>query len=491
MKKTVQNQKISSPDIEETITVSKQYLTELRHALRTPLNAIIGYSEMLQEDAEELQATDTVLDLQKILDAAHYLLRLVNESFITEHLIALSEAASMVESGVGSFSAARSSLPKAEVVTEPGFLLVVDDNADNREVLGRHLERQGHNVMMAENGAQALEMLQKQRFDLLLLDIIMPQPDGFEVLQRVKTEQPELPVLMISALNEMESVVRCIEMGAEDFLPKPFNPVLLRARITACLEKKRFRDKEIEYHKTLAETNEQLKIANANYMQMLGFVTHELKAPLSAIQSMISLVMGGFAGEVPEKIGHYLLRIKRNCEELQDMVKNYLDLSRAERGELVANKVAMDFAKEVVVPSVEQTRAIFESRGMTLSVEAPELLSVRADPELLRIALTNYLTNAAKYGAENGQARLTVTEKGDEIEVCVWNEGQGFTAEEHSALFAKFSRLQNKNTADKRGSGLGLFLIKNILEQHQGAVRAESEPGKWARFCLSFPRESA
>jgi signal transduction histidine kinase len=153
---------------------------------------------------------------------------------------------------------------------------------------------------------------------------------------------------------------------------------MLRARITACLEKKRFRDKEIEYHKTLAETNEQLKIANSNYMQMLGFVTHELKAPLSAMQSMISLVMNGFAGEVPEKIGHYLLRIKRNCEELQDMVKNYLDLSRAERGELVANKVEMDFSKEVVVPSVDQARAIFDSRGMTLRVEAPETLPISA-----------------------------------------------------------------------------------------------------------------
>jgi signal transduction histidine kinase len=84
---------------------------------------------------------------------------------------------------------------------------------------------------------------------------------------------------------------------------------------------------------------------------------------------------------------------------------------------------------------------------------------------------------------------LAVKEGDREIEVCVWNEGQGFTPEEHTALFAKFSRLQNKNTADKRGSGLGLFLIKNILEQHQGEVWAESEPGQWARFCFHFPRE--
>ena len=477
----------TSPEpADELVQVSKQEISELRHALRTPLNAIIGYSEMLQEDAEEQQTIEVILDLQKILDAARYLLRLINESFTSEKILVPSDENPTAETGV-SLSLTHSFRQKSERPVEPGLLLVVDDNADNREVLGRHLERQGHRVLIAENGRQALEMLAVRDFDLLLLDIIMPQPNGFEVLRQVKTDQPELPVLMISALNEMESVVRCIEMGAEDFLPKPFNPVLLKARITACLEKKRFRDKELEYHKALAETNEQLKIANSNYMQMLGFVTHELKAPLSAMQSMISLVMDGFAGEVPEKIGRYLLRIKRNCEELQDMVKNYLDLSRAERGELVANKVAMDFYQEVVVPSVDQAKAIFDSRGMSLEVDSPEEVLLTADPELLRIALTNYLTNAAKYGAENGKARLHVEQRDDELGVCVWNEGLGFTAEEHSALFAKFSRLQNKNTADKRGSGLGLFLIKNILEQHQGKVWAESEPDRWARFCFRLP----
>ena len=472
----------------ETLQVSTQYLSELRHSLRTPLNAIIGYSEMLLEDAEEEQIPDTILDLQKILDAARYLLQLVNESFSTEKISPSSNLASDTDLALSYPSALSPHHKAAQTIVEPGSLLVVDDNANNREILGRHLERQGHEVMMAENGAQALEMLATNNFDLLLLDIIMPELNGFEVLQQVKKNLPELPVLMISAFHEMENIVRCIEMGAEDFLPKPFDPVLLRARISACLEKKRFRDKEIEYHKQLAETNEQLRIANNNYMQMLGFVTHELKAPLSAIQSIISLVLDGFAGEVSEKIGHHLLRIKRNCEELQDMVKNYLDLSRAERGELVANKVEVDFVKEVVLPSVNQSRALFDSRGMSLSVEAPETLQVLADPELLRIALTNYLTNATKYGAENGRASLTVEEQGGEIEVAVWNEGQGFTAEEHSALFAKFSRLQNKNTADKRGSGLGLFLIKNILEQHGGEVWAESESGQWARFCFRFPR---
>lgn len=130
-----------------------------------------------------------------------------------------------------------------------GNILVVDDYALNRIQLKRHLEDQGHTVALAENGLQAVEMLETVNFDLVLLDILMPEMDGFEVLARLKGNPAyrDLPVIVISALDEMANVTRCIAMGAEDFLPKPFDPLLLRARLGACLEKKRLRDQEVEY----------------------------------------------------------------------------------------------------------------------------------------------------------------------------------------------------------------------------------------------------
>ncbi len=373
-----------------------------------------------------------------------------------------------------------------------GHILVVDDDPVNRLKLSRVLKQQEHTATLAENGRQVIELLEEQSFDLMLLDIIMPEMNGYEVLDYLKQHDMlrNMPVIVISAVDELDSMVKCIKIGAEDYMFKPFDPVLLDARISACLEKKYLRDQEVEHHRQLAETNDKLEAANHNYMQMLGFVTHELKSPLAAMQSMISVVVGGFLGEIPAKVNDRLVRIQRNCEELQDMVKNYLDLSRAERGELVANTSQINFSKEVVGPCVDQTRALFDSRGMTLTVTAPEKLSVIADPELMRISLTNYLTNAAKYGAENGQANLTVEINQDVLTVSVWNEGSGFSAEDKEKLFGKFSRLKNQNTANKRGSGLGLFLLKSILEQHQGTVWAESEPGQWAQFCFSFPISS-
>jgi CheY-like chemotaxis protein len=130
-----------------------------------------------------------------------------------------------------------------------GRILVVDDDFLNRVVLSTNLQEQGYEVAMAENGAQALEMLGSQAFDVVLLDLVMPELDGFQVLEQMKRDsvQREIPVIVISALDEMESILRCIEMGATDYLPKPFDAALLRARLNASLADKRLRDIELEY----------------------------------------------------------------------------------------------------------------------------------------------------------------------------------------------------------------------------------------------------
>ncbi len=141
---------------------------------------------------------------------------------------------------------------------EPDRVLVVDDNEVNRDLLARRLQRQGYEVETASNGFEALEMMSSMSLDLVLLDIMMPQMNGYQVLETLKADPAlrHIPVVMISAVNDIDSIVRCIELGAEDYLSKPFNPVLLKARINACLEKKRLRDQEQAYLKKLAEEQE-------------------------------------------------------------------------------------------------------------------------------------------------------------------------------------------------------------------------------------------
>jgi PAS domain S-box-containing protein len=246
--------------------------------------------------------------------------------------------------------------------------------------------------------------------------------------------------------------------------------------------------RDLTWRKAMEEEKARIQKENLIFsLDTLGFVTHELKSPLAAMQTLISVMLEGLVGEVPEKIGTYLVRIRRNCEELQDMVKNYLDLSRIGAGELVVRKVPVDFRKDIVDPCVDHAQMLFESREVTLAVDCPEKITVEVDRDLLRVALTNYLTNAAKYGAARTPVHLTVREDEGKIVTTVRNEGAGFRPEERATLFAKFSRLDNKNTSRNRGSGLGLYLTKYIVELHNGEVCAESTPGKWAKFSLSLP----
>jgi signal transduction histidine kinase len=167
---------------------------------------------------------------------------------------------------------------------EQGQILVVDDNRMNRIKLARSLEQQGHAVALAEDGQQALDMLADRPFDVVLLDIIMPEMDGYQVLERVKCDPAlrDIPVIVISALDETDSAVRCIEIGAEDYLPKPFNPVLLRARLNASLEKKKLRDLEKAYLQQELMLRQSEKLATLG--KLSAGMAHELNNPAAAAQ---------------------------------------------------------------------------------------------------------------------------------------------------------------------------------------------------------------
>jgi adenylate cyclase len=211
----------------------------LRHDLRTPLNAIKGYGELLVEEARDSGQDALLIDLGKVLDLAD---RLLGEIDRMVEVV----AAPPIEI-VGNVLQTIKPLGDSEVADPRSVasrILVVDDNASNRDLLSRRLQREGYRVTSAEGGAAALAMIAAEGFDLVLLDLMMPGMSGFEVLSRLKADGStrHIPVIMISALDELDSTVRCIEAGAEDYLPKPFNPILLRARIGACLQKKRLLD---------------------------------------------------------------------------------------------------------------------------------------------------------------------------------------------------------------------------------------------------------
>ena len=236
----------------------------LLHDMRTPLSQIIGYSEMIAEQAEETGHNEYVPSLQKIRGAGYQLLAIITESFqaVGKH----KEPGDMTDAQPAMEFSGDGAIGEMAAVVGHGSLLVVDDTEENRDVLARRLESQGYTVTVAVNGRQALEILQVNEFDLVLLDIMMPEVNGYEVLQRVKADPrlKHIPVIMISALSELDSVARCIELGAEDYLPKPFNGTLLKARIGSCLEKKRAHDSERKLFQELQLNYEKLQALEKN-----------------------------------------------------------------------------------------------------------------------------------------------------------------------------------------------------------------------------------
>lgn len=270
---------------EETFETKRGDVQRLCHDLRTPVNQIIGYSEMLQEQAEEINRKRYLPDLRKIREAALSWLGLMEEHLLptgsgTDSGPAFNAdltGSQILPPGIPFQSPAARHGSRAQPVQ--GRLLVVDDDESNRDMLGRRLQRDGYTVQLAANGVEALRLLRATPYDLVLLDLIMSGLDGYQVLLKMKSDPAmrEVPVIMLSALDQEGGIARCIELGAEDYVSKPFSPVFLRARIEASLEKKRLRDKERQTYTALVASEKRLA---AELADAAGYVRSLLPGPL-------------------------------------------------------------------------------------------------------------------------------------------------------------------------------------------------------------------
>lgn len=244
----------------------------------------------------------------------------------------------------------------------------------------------------------------------------------------------------------------------------------------------------IVQRRVLRELDERLQEVSRSYMELLGFVAHELKNPLASAIMGLYTVKDGYLGDLSPEQRRALEAVARSLDYFQDLIKKYLSLSRIERGALEVRKVPLALRPEVVDPAIEALRRELEEKGMAVEVRIPPGMRVVADRDLLRIVYDNLLSNAIKYGKEGGHIVLEARESDDEVVLSVWNEGPGIPRDKLPLLFQKFSRLDVPSHAKKRGTGLGLFICKEIVERHGGRIWAESEEGKWAKFSFTLPK---
>ena len=235
---------------------------------------------------------------------------------------------------------------------------------------------------------------------------------------------------------------------------------------------------------------EEMDKLNKSYMEMLGFVSHELKSPLASVNMTAQLLLNGYLGDITEKQRGKIESIKAKVDYLSGLVREYLDLARLEGGELEAHPVkGVDFIKEVMGHSLDVVESQIEESGMTLAWERPDGMErVEMDSDLMNIVVVNLLSNAVKYGNQGSRIAVVTRLEDGHLFVSIENEGPGFPEEQKQRLFQKFSRLQTEELRSRKGTGVGLYTCWRIIRLHGGRIWAESEHGRWARFSFEIPQ---
>jgi len=360
------------------------------------------------------------------------------------------------------------------------LVLIVDDVPRNLQVLGSILRTEEDcQIAVATSGRQALSQAKDVRPDLILLDIMMPEMDGYEVCKRLRKdpETREIPVIFLTAKTDTESKVRGLEIGGQDYVTKPFNSAELLARVRTHLKLKKSRDIILGMNKKLEETDQMKN-------EFISILAHDLGTPIAVMKGNIELMKKGVFGEVNEKQSKKLESMLRSAIRLDKLRKDTLVLSRMDVGSMTLELEAVKL-KDLIEGAVEDMRRLADDKDQEISMDMPELEEVRCDPGRIRQVMDNYLSNAVRYTGEGGRISIGARRIGSETTVWVKDNGRGLPSEELEKVFERFYRTGERVEGS---TGLGLAIVKGIIEAHGGRAWCESEgEGKGSTFFFTLP----
>lgn len=360
-------------------------------------------------------------------------------------------------------------------------ILVVDDDPRNTRLLESLLTSAGYEVLKAAAGKEACRRVASDRPDLVLLDAMMPEMNGFEVCSwiRDRAETSLLPVVMVTALNATEDKVRALDIGADDFLTKPINRLELLAKVKSLL-RVRWLQKDLE------AKNEELRRAEQLRESLLQMIVHDLKNPLAGIQGSVDLLMMSHLAHTPD--ARRLARSMRtSCRNMMGMILDMLDVGRMEGGHDVVKPEEFDLSS-LVAEDVDECLGLARAAEVELAVETPAPgPRAMADAGLIRRVVANLLNNAIKHTPPGGRVTIGTRTNGDQIEVRVGDTGEGIPREELERIFQKFARVSGQSRSTRQDRGLGLTFCRMAIEAHGGKIIAESDPGHGSTFTFTIP----
>ena len=364
---------------------------------------------------------------------------------------------------------------------EPGIRSGVERILRNFTVSYPFLEDEiGFNIVEAETGEAAIEIIQKQPPAIVLLDNKLPGIQGIEVLEYINANQPTILVMMITSYASLELAVKATNIGAYDFVPKPFTPQELKSSM-----------ENIAKHFFLRRMTRKLhKEGKQVRFQFLTVLSHELKSPLNAIEGYLRMMQEKQAGD---KIDDYAEPIDRSLSRIQAMrnlIMDLLDLTHIESGKRRRDLREIDLVL-VAKSALDTMTPMAVQRDITLELVNDEPQPIYADSDDMEILLNNLVSNAVKYNVRGGWVKCEVGHTESHIFCKVSDSGIGIHEEDVPKLFQEFTRIKNPQSKNVSGSGLGLSIVKKILELYSAEVKVESKPGEGSSFTLLFPQPNS
>jgi two-component system, sensor histidine kinase and response regulator len=366
-------------------------------------------------------------------------------------------------------------------------VLIVDDEPGIRSGIERILrnysvgfpfmdEDFSFGIIEAETGEKALEMIEKENPDIILLDNKLPGIQGIEVLEEINRQKLDAAVMMITSYASLDIAVKATNFGAYNFVPKPFTPQELKSAID-----------NIAKHLFLKRMTKKMKQEGKQIrFQFLSVLSHELKSPLNAIEGYLRIMEEKQAGSNIEDYQTMIERSLLRIKGMRHLIVDLLDLTKLESGKKNREMKLVD-VNELAQLAMHTAEPMAIQRNVKIHIDVDGSPKINADPDEIEIILNNLLSNAVKYNKEGGEVNLSIKNGGPTLSIKIEDTGIGISEEDMDKLFKEFTRIKNAETREITGSGLGLSITKRMVEQYGGKIDVKSKTGIGSTFTVTLP----
>ena len=362
-------------------------------------------------------------------------------------------------------------------------LLVVDDVQTNVLLLKALLSKEGYGILVANNGQEALEVIRNENPDLILLDVMMPGMDGFEVAERLKSEEYrcEIPIIFLTALDDTQSIVNGFKLGAGDFISKPFRKEELMVRIKHQLSL-------VAARRIIEEKNEELRKTIAGRDKMYSVIAHDLRSPMASMKMLLNTIMMSVEKDkIDPDIFDMLEMSNKTSEEVFSLLDNLLKWTKSQLGKLTVIPQKLDISG-LADGVVEVTNSVAEVKHIKLIRTDHESFFVYVDIEMIKSILRNLISNAVKFSNPDSEIKVGIKAEDGKVIVSVTDSGKGIKKEDQHKLLKDSTHFTTYGTNSEEGSGLGLLLCRDFARKNGGELWFESEENLGSVFSFSFPQ---